>query len=598
MPVAQDVAVEDAQEAHLTHYELHRADVHLKDAQVCSVERLLVVRSVRRDAGVTREDTARKRERGIQAHRLDERAAASGHEQFAKDRRDHRQVDVVQRVVPGDGVERFGRERLRCEFPGDELDVEAGVRGEFAGLLDRARRDVDPDDARAACGEEAGCDARAAREVKDTLAGQRLERVEHRGRVGVRARLILGDEVLKACDVLVPERALALADVVHRVDRAPGVAFVPSGRIAGQVFQLPGGCQALGADGAPTRIASPRRARKSTMSTAQQTDTEVGSGRGRTPDSYLVGQPKSGTTALYEILRQHPQIFIPDRKEPRFFAQELFDRDPPRPGGTPKTLAEYRSWFADARDDQRVMDASPWYLWSPTSARRIAEVRPDAQIIIVLREPASLLRSLHLQLVQLYVETETDFRRALELEEPRRRGEHIPRHTYWPAMLMYSDHVRYVDELSRYAEHFPPEQMKILIYDDYRADNTGTVRSLLRFLGVAEDVPLELREANPTVQVRSRHMHEMVHAVSVGHGPVSRAAKAALKAVTPGRWRRQALYSAKRKFVFTEPDRVDDAFVDELRERYRGEVAALGDYLGRDMLALWGYTGSAGPRAP
>ncbi len=329
------------------------------------------------------------------------------------------------------------------------------------------------------------------------------------------------------------------------------------------------------------------------MSTAQQTDTDVNSGRGRTPDSFLVGQPKSGTTALYEILRQHPQIYIPDRKEPRFFAEELFERDPPRPGGTPKTLAEYRTWFADAREGQRVMDASPWYLWSPTSARRIAEARPDAQIIVVLREPASLLRSLHLQLVQLYVEAETDFPRALELEDARRRGEHIPRHTYWPAMLMYSDHVRYVEELSRYAEHFPPEQMKILIYDDFRADNEGTVRDVLRFLRVDEEVDLELREANPTVQVRSRHMHEMVHAVSVGHGPVSRATKAAVKAVTPGRWRRQALYSAKRKFVFTEPAAVDGEFVAQLRERYRGEVAALGEYLGRDMLALWGYDDAA-----
>jgi len=325
------------------------------------------------------------------------------------------------------------------------------------------------------------------------------------------------------------------------------------------------------------------------MSTPQQTETELESDRGKTPDCYIVGQPKSGTTALFEMLRQHPQIYVPDRKEPRFFAEELFERDPPRPGGTPKTLAEYRGWFADARDDQRVLDASPWYLWSPTSARRIAEARPDAKIIAVLREPASLLRSLHLQLIQLYVETETDFRRAIELEGARRCGENIPRHTYWPAMLAYSDHVRYVRELSRYGEHFPPEQMKVMLYDDFRADNAGTLREVLRFMGVDENAQLELREANPTVQVRSRHMHEMVHAVSVGHGPMSRAAKATVKAVTPGGWRRQALYSAKRRFVFTEPEPADEQFVDELRERYRDEVAALGDYLGRDVLSLWGY---------
>lgn len=329
------------------------------------------------------------------------------------------------------------------------------------------------------------------------------------------------------------------------------------------------------------------------MSTPQRTARDGEGGDGRTPDCFIVGQPKSGTTALYEILMQHPQVFVPPRKEPRFFAQELLDRDPPRPGGTPQTLAEYRSWFSGARDDQRVVDTSPFYLWSPTSAQRIAEVQPEALIVAILREPASLLRSLHLEMVRAYVETETDFRRAIELEPTRRCGERIPRNTYWPALLMYSDQVRYVKQLSRFQEHFPPEQIEVLIYDEFRADNDGTVRDVLRFFGVDDSVPLEAREANPTARVRSRHVHEMVHAVSVGHGPFSRGAKAAVKAVTPERLRRQALYSAQQKLVFAEPEKPDAQFMAELRERYRPEVASLGEYLGRDMLALWGYESPA-----
>jgi hypothetical protein len=62
-----------------------------------------------------------------------------------------------------------------------------------------------------------------------------------------------------------------------------------------------------------------------------------------------------------------------------------------------------------------------------------------------------------------------------------------------------------------------------------------------------------------------------------------------VKAVTPGGVRRNALYAAKRKVVFGEPDPPDDALMTEIRRRFKGEVEALSEYLGRDLVALWGY---------
>jgi hypothetical protein len=309
----------------------------------------------------------------------------------------------------------------------------------------------------------------------------------------------------------------------------------------------------------------------------------------RVPDFFIVGQPKSGTTALYEMLRRHPHIFMPDRKEPRFFAPEMHFRDPPRPGGTPKTLEEYLSWFDAARPDQSIGEASPWYLWSPTAARRIAAVQPAARIVAVLREPASLLRSLHLEFVQLYVETETDLQKAIALEQPRREGREVPRHTYWPQMLLYSDHVRSVEQLRRYHAVFPPEQVLVLIYDDFRCDNEATLRKVLRFLEVDDTPPLQVREANPTVRVRSQRMNELLHAVSVGHGPFSRAVKASVKAVTPRRLRRSALFATQERVVFGDPHPPDEEFMAALRARFKPEVVALGEYLGRDLVTLWGY---------
>jgi hypothetical protein len=310
---------------------------------------------------------------------------------------------------------------------------------------------------------------------------------------------------------------------------------------------------------------------------------------GRAPDFFIVGHPKSGTTALYEALRRHPQVYMPDCKEPWFFATELHERTPPRPEGTPQTLEQYLSLFAPARGDQLAGEATPMYLWSRTAAARIAEVQPAARIVAILREPASFLHSLHLQLVQSYVETESDFATALALESARRRGEQIPRYSYWPQALLYSDYVRYAEQLRRYRQAFAPEQILVLIYDDFKRDNERTVRSILRFLGLNDSLPVEPAEVNPTVRVRSQRLHELVHALGVGRGPVSLAAKAGVKAITPARLRRKAFRATQRRIVFAEPQAPDERLMKELRARFAGEVAAVSELLGRDLVKLWGY---------
>jgi hypothetical protein len=289
------------------------------------------------------------------------------------------------------------------------------------------------------------------------------------------------------------------------------------------------------------------------------------------------------------MLRSHPQIFMPDGKEPWYFASELHERPPPRPEGIARNLEEYAALFSAAGDEQRVGEASALYLWSHTAAAAIAEVQPEARIVAILREPASFLRSLHSQFVQVYVEPETDFRTAIALEQDRREGRRIPRHTYWPQALLYSEHVRYVEQLRRYRDLFGAERMMVLIYDDFRRANEETVRRVLRFLEVDDTLPIRLTEANPTVRVRSQRLHHLVHALSVGRGPLSRAAKASLKAVLPARLRRDALRATQRRVIYAQPAAPDEELTNELRRRFKGEVEALSEYLDRDLVSLWGY---------
>ncbi len=280
---------------------------------------------------------------------------------------------------------------------------------------------------------------------------------------------------------------------------------------------------------------------------------------------------------------------MPDRKEPWFFAEELHESAPPRPEGIPRTLEEYAEWFTGAREGQLVGEASPFYLWSSSAAANIARVNPSARIIAILREPASFLHSLHLQLLELYIEVEKDLSKATELEQRRRQGKSVPRYAYYPQMLLYSDFIRYVEQLERLYMAFPREQVKVLIYDDFRADNERTVRELRRFLGVEDTEPVKQLEANPTVRPRSQLLNELVHAVGVGRGPFSRAVKTAIKSVTPTAPRRRALRVLKRRAVFAPALPPDPEVMRRLRVRYKDEVAATSEYLGRDLTRLWGY---------
>jgi hypothetical protein len=311
---------------------------------------------------------------------------------------------------------------------------------------------------------------------------------------------------------------------------------------------------------------------------------------GRLPDFFIVGHAKCGTTALYEMLRRHPQVYMPALKEPAYFATDLRSRfQRPSSGPLPQTLEEYRALFAAAGSQQRIGEASSSYIMSHTAAENIAQLQPAARVIAILREPASFLRSLHLQLLQNHIETQKDLRRALALEPQRRQGRRIPRRSPRPQALMYSERVRYVEQLRRYRERFAPEQMLVLIYDDFRGENEATVRGVLRFLEVDDTLPVAVTDANPTVRVRSQRLDDLVHAVSVGRGPLSRAVKSSIKALTPTQARGAALRTARQRVVHGAPRPPDEGLMLELRRRFKPEVVALSEYLGRDLVSLWGY---------
>lgn len=312
---------------------------------------------------------------------------------------------------------------------------------------------------------------------------------------------------------------------------------------------------------------------------------------GRPPDFLIVGHQKCGTTALYRMLQQHPQIYMPAEKEPRYFIEEL--RPVTRNGRKPTrpvTDEDYLALFAGAGPDQLAGEASPQYLRYEEVPPKIAAMQPAAKIIVLLREPASFLRSFHGQMLHNRIESEKRFQRAMELEPARRRGESLPRGCRRKAWLLYSDHVRYRQQLEWMHGSFPREQVLVLAYEDYRRDNEGVVRQVLRFLGLDDAVAIHQTETDPLKDVRLQRLHHLTATMQEARrnsAAVSPGVRA-LNTLVPGPVR-DVLGPYWRRVVYQPRRQPDAAFIRELQVRFKPQVEAVSEYLDRDFVGLWGY---------
>jgi len=218
----------------------------------------------------------------------------------------------------------------------------------------------------------------------------------------------------------------------------------------------------------------------------------------RRPDFFLVGAPKCGTTALYSCLDQHPEIFVPRRKEIHYFGSDL---DSPN---YLRDTEKYFSLFADARDAKRVGEASVWYLFSKCAAAEIKNFCSDARIIIMLRDPVEMIYSLHSQHLYNGTEDIEDFAEALDAEEDRKRNRRLPQGVPAIQRLFYREVGKYADQVGRYLRAFGPKQVKIIIYDDFKRDSTVLCRETFAFLNVDAAFEPQVRVVNSNKQLRSR----------------------------------------------------------------------------------------------
>ncbi|NJL83829.1 MAG: sulfotransferase [Chloroflexaceae bacterium] len=203
------------------------------------------------------------------------------------------------------------------------------------------------------------------------------------------------------------------------------------------------------------------------------------------PNFCLIGAAKSGTTSLYEYLKQHPQIFMSPVKEPRYFGLvgETPDFRGPGDAETNRQLvtqtAAYRALFAGVTDEIAIGEASPWYLYLEKAPIQIQQQLPQLKLIVILRHPVERAYSNFLHQVRYRTEPLPTFALALAAEPTRQQN-------HWRPFWFYKQLGFYHAQLSRYYQRFPREQIRVYLYEDLCDRPNVLFEDLFRFLSVDE----------------------------------------------------------------------------------------------------------------
>lgn len=188
----------------------------------------------------------------------------------------------------------------------------------------------------------------------------------------------------------------------------------------------------------------------------------------RKPDAIVIGMPRSGTTWLFRVLSQHPDIFIPKNKEINFFNKKFYYlsnkrlKNPNRAGG----INHYYSYFKSAPKDKTAVDMSILSALDDSSSTEIKKYFPGVKIIACLRNPSDHAYSMY-QL--MYSEGEV---KNKTFDEYVRKRPDLLKHSF------------YYNHLKPYFKNFPRRNIHIIYLDDIKKDPKKALRKLVSFLGV------------------------------------------------------------------------------------------------------------------
>lgn len=212
------------------------------------------------------------------------------------------------------------------------------------------------------------------------------------------------------------------------------------------------------------------------------------------PRFIIGGLTKSGTSSLFEWLRQHPQTCGATVKEPRFFIDHP---ESGHPSIHSHSLERYAAYFQPAAGQSLLFEASPQYFHQATALRYLPGLASRPRLLFVLREPAARLRSefrYHKYNLKL-IAADVDFAQWLNSSHGRAEQQRCD----------------YAKPLQAWQQALGPERMKVWLFEELVAQPAEHMQALSGWLGIDPAFWLGFNFAprNTTVDMRYRRLHRL-----------------------------------------------------------------------------------------
>ena len=293
------------------------------------------------------------------------------------------------------------------------------------------------------------------------------------------------------------------------------------------------------------------------------------------PNFLIIGAPRSGTTSLHSYLKQHPQIFLPEFKEPTFFAYnpqdqkvvQWYNRLEKAYRGLIRSMDDYEKLFTDTGDALVAGESSTGYLLYPDSCKNIKKAIPEVKLIASLRNPIDASYSLYNWAYMAKV-IYTPLHKFSE-DQQIKAIKDIDK--------IYFNPYFYFRNLKRYYDLFNPAQIKILIFEEWTKSPEPTLKKIFEFLGVDEKFQPEITICYQSNIIRSNKIAFFMKTLLRKTGEI-------LTPVSPG------LSGKLQRIAYSKFSKKPPPLSPNVRKKilkiYKDDIVKLEDLLQKD-LSFW-----------
>jgi hypothetical protein len=275
------------------------------------------------------------------------------------------------------------------------------------------------------------------------------------------------------------------------------------------------------------------------------------------PNFFYIGTSKAGSTWIYNVLLHHPSVYMVPGKGLHFFDNH-YERG----------LEWYLNHFGPPNDKLIIGEVSHGYLYSKLACERIAQLNPDAKLMVCLREPVDRAFSAYLHAVK-NAQFDGSFEDALE---------------QMPSLI---ERGRYSTYLASYIEKFGRHKIHVAIFDNLARNPKEFATQLLSFLELEFlEIPKEVtQKIMPAGQPRSKVVTKLK---KKGSSVLRQFGLTELRSRLKTSWLfRNLLY---KQYTPHDKPKMNPITKKKLKVYFRDEVIHLDALLGFAVSDVWEYS--------